>query len=362
MTCVLIDDPSRARNRLSHGFFEDFIMGRTAKERIQYPLADLAAGADLAATIIAALASPVLITGVTITPDGSAAGVDGSNTSVWALTDGTNTIVTKTYDNVTVFPADNVQESLGAIAFGAIAAGGRLELAVTNGATANLPAVTVEIEYIPLTGALAGWNILASDEGVFTISDEAGGIIVLTPSDATAADNDEIYLYRSIEQFLIAAGKPLEAHGRLRFSEANTDDANVLFGVMSGVAANALQDDGAGPAASFSGAVLFKTDGSTAWKFMTSVGAAQKVSTTDVVAASAAFVELSIEIRPKSATEAEAIPFINGQQCRDANGIYIKHLITYTGATEMTQVVGVKNGGANAESLRVDYLSCRQAR
>lgn len=116
----------------------------------RYRLADLDAGADLAAAIIFSPDEDVQIRAITITPDGDDAGVDASNTSVFTATDGSNTLVTKTYDNDTNdFPDDSVQDSLGTIAaaHAMLKDGESVELAVTNGATANLPAVEVTIEY-----------------------------------------------------------------------------------------------------------------------------------------------------------------------------------------------------------------------
>lgn len=208
----------------------------------------------------------------------------------------------------------------------------------------------------------AGWTVTATDSGTATVGDAAGGIMTLAPSDGTVADNDEIYLFRKAETFLFAADKPLNFRSRLKFVEANTDDANVLVGLIDAPAANTLLDTGGGPKASYSGAVFFKVDGGTVWNFETSLAGAQTTTTLENTAGGSAYHELEIEFRPIDSTVAELIPFIDGVQCRDSNGNPVKHRYTFTNATEMVACIGVKNGDTNNEAVLVDYVQARQLR
>jgi len=212
------------------------------------------------------------------------------------------------------------------------------------------------------------WTTIVSNSGAVSVSDGAGGIVTLDTSDATAADNDESYLHTTTELFKFANEKPLIVQARVQFTEANTDDANVMFGLMDGVAADALQDDGAGPKASYSGAVLFKADGSTKWSFETSLAGSQTTTETAETAGGSSYQTLRIEARSRDATTIELIPYIdplggvNLQQMLDANGNKIKHTITLGSPTEMAVVLGVKAGGANEENLLCDYVSAYQLR
>lgn len=207
-------------------------------------------------------------------------------------------------------------------------------------------------------------TLVASDSGTAAVQDAAGGVILISPSDGTVADNDETYLKGTKETFLFAADKPLEFRSRLKFTEANTDDANVIVGIKDAVAANTLQDNGAGPPASYSGAVFFKVDGGTVWWFETSIGTSQVTTQiADVAnAGDGTYREFAILFRPITATTGEIVPLIDGVQCRDTNGVPIKHAITFTNATEMQRCVGAKNGDTNHEQLYVDYIRCRQLR
>jgi hypothetical protein len=180
------------------------------------------------------------------------------------------------------------------------------------------------------------------------------------------ADNDEAYVESANEVFKFAADKPLLFESRVQFTEANTDDANVLVGLMDAVGANSLQDNGAGPPASYSGAVFFKVDGGTVWQTETSNSTTQttneltaanvnNLAKRAVTAGGAAYQTLRIECMPYSATNAYVSFFVDGVLCA-------QHDYIFTSATEMQIVFGVKNGGANNETLNVDYVSCTQSR
>lgn len=214
------------------------------------------------------------------------------------------------------------------------------------------------------------WTLVATDSGTAAVGDAAGGVITLTASDGTVADNDEVYLHSTNELFLFASGAPLFVEARLNFTEANTDDANMMFGVANAVAANHLVDDGAGPLASYSGAVFYKVDGQTYWTVENSDSTTQKTTALDgshesvigsPFAASAqtaggGYQTLRIEWIPKSSTKADVLFWIDGAPVA-------KHTDqAYANATEMAVVFGVKNGGENNESMLVDYVGAYQYR
>ena len=210
------------------------------------------------------------------------------------------------------------------------------------------------------------WVSTLTDSGTASVGDAVGGILAIVPSDGTVADNDEAYVESANETFRFAADKPLLFEARVQFTEANTDDANILVGLMDAVGANSLVDDGAGPKSSYSGAVFFKVDGGTRWQVETSNSTTQ--TTDDLVASNAnnlsrksqtaggsAYQVLRIEYMPYSSTNAYVTFFIDGVNV-------CQHDYIFTSATEMQIALGVKNGGANLETLNVDYVSCTQLR
>jgi hypothetical protein len=124
----------------------------TARTNIlTYQVEDLAANADIADRVIFEVPEGLAIKVLTakIIPHGSAVGIDDSSTCVIKLSDGTNTLVEKTYDLDPAFPAASEAASLGAIDtdHDDLAAGGKLYLSVTNGTTANPPAFMLIVTY-----------------------------------------------------------------------------------------------------------------------------------------------------------------------------------------------------------------------
>lgn len=202
-------------------------------------------------------------------------------------------------------------------------------------------------------------------------TDAAGGQVTLTTG---GTDNNECYLHTTKELYLFAEGKTLIGEARIKYTEANTDDANVLVGFVDAVGANTIVDDGAGPKGSYSGAVFFKEDGATLWSTETSIGGTQ--ATTQLTSGNAAdgvscvpgggvWQRLRVVVKCTSSTSATADFYI----IRDESTVGATEMklvksttFTYTGATEMHFVVGVKAGGSNSEVVTVDYARARQKR
>lgn len=202
---------------------------------------------------------------------------------------------------------------------------------------------------------------VAGGVGIVT-TDGAGGILTVGTEDAT--DNDEVLLESTREAFLFAASKPLHFAARIQYAEANTDDANVFVGLMDAAGADAMLDNGAGPKASYTGIGFFKVDGGTTWQTEVSIAGTQ--TTTDLTALNsldgiaktaggASYTVLEFTFKPFSSTQAYVDFFIDG--------VHVQHLLwTYTSATEVQVAVVLKNGGANAEVMLVDWISCYQKR
>lgn len=208
----------------------------------------------------------------------------------------------------------------------------------------------------------AEWVITATDSGSGTVGDAVGGVLALVPSDGTVADNDETYAESPNETFLFAADKPFEFEARVQFTEANADDANIFVGLVDGVAANLLVDDGAGPKTTASGCGFFKVDGGTVWKVWSSKSTTQTTTTTVHTAGGSSYQTLQIKGEMINSTTLRVTYFIDGVQCLDTSNKPIYHTVTVTSATEMQIGLGVKNGGSNLETLNVDYVFCAQKR
>lgn len=198
----------------------------------------------------------------------------------------------------------------------------------------------------------------ASNSGTATVSDAVGGILAIAASDSSAADNDETYVHSTTETFKFANNKPLWFEARVALTEANTDDANVLVGLMESVAANSLGDDAGGPEADYDGAVFYKIDGGTTWLAEVSNGTTQTAVTLTGASfpGDGTYQKLKIEFIPTGATSSEVNFYIDGTLVGTASAW------DYSSTNEMEAVVGVKNGDTNGETLNVDYITCKQVR
>lgn len=203
----------------------------------------------------------------------------------------------------------------------------------------------------------------SGDGGSATVGDAVGGVLAILTN---AQDNTEEYVESANETFLFAANKPLRFACRCKFSEASTNKANIIVGLMDGVAADALVNDGAGPKSSYSGAVFFKEDGQTLWTVEASIAgtqvtaqltAANTLTGLSYTAASSDYKWLTIEFCPISSTSADIVFAIDGVDVYKMTENFI------TSATEMQICLGAKAGAASAnETLNVDYVSCIQKR
>jgi hypothetical protein len=207
------------------------------------------------------------------------------------------------------------------------------------------------------------WTTVATDSGTATVGDAANGELALAPSDGTVGDNDEIYIKATNETLLFANNRAICFSALVKWTEGDTNHLNVAVGFMNAVAADSILDNGAGPKASFSGALFYKVDGGTVWRCRSSLGTTNTDSITNITAGGSAYQLLEIEFRAIDAALGEISFLIDGQVVRDANNFPIKHQITYTSATEMQAFAGAKNGEATTvETLKIDAMAYWQSR
>jgi len=205
------------------------------------------------------------------------------------------------------------------------------------------------------------WTLVpGADGGAATMTDAAGGVLSMTAG--TGTDNFDNYLKSTSEIFKFADDKPGAVSARLKYTEANVDDANVAFGVMDAVAQDAILDNGAGMKASFSGAVIYKVDGGLTWRCISSIGATRTDTASAKSSISANFQGLRIEWKPLTSAVCQVAFFGDNadgtgwELLKDANNRDIVHTLDMTSATEMNVFVGAKNGGANVETVLIDLV------
>lgn len=196
-----------------------------------------------------------------------------------------------------------------------------------------------------------GLTSTVADGGTATVSATAAyGILQLNTTDSI--DEDETYVGSTATLFLPAAGKDIWFESRVMFTEANTDDANVIVGLSSLYSANILQDAGAGPAADYSGCVLYKVDGGTTWNCETSTdvgGGTQSTTAAVATRVSGSYARLGFHMTSNTRVDY----YIDGV-------CVATHPATNISTTAMGLLFGIKNGGANPEILNVDWYRVAQ--
>lgn len=218
------------------------------------------------------------------------------------------------------------------------------------------------------------FTTVASESGTIADSDAVGGVLVITASDATEADNDETYLKGTHEVFKFATDKPLFFAAKVKPWANTIASINPIVGLKDGVAANAMQDSGAGPAASYSGALFFGVDGTNYWQCESSIAGTQTTVNTGKAIGNNAWDILVIETIPISSTQTEVHFFFGNEETTGdvslvetgkttVNERIVAQTITHTSATEMQLCLGIKDGAANnGAKLYVDWLYCAQKR
>lgn len=194
------------------------------------------------------------------------------------------------------------------------------------------------------------WVIVedAGAGGADAVQDAAGGWY---KHFCDGDDNDEAYLATEGESWKLEADKPLWFEAKIKLTEANTDDANWIVGLVEGGgAANSLQDNGAGPPADYDGACFFKVDGTMTVQFETSIATAQVTNAALATFVSGTELRLAFYWDGVSAVT----PYVNGVAGT-------AHAMAATGA-EANACFGVKAGGGNEEAIEIDYIKVVQMR
>lgn len=154
---LTIKDGAFNADAATRALFDDGIwtlakMATTAKTHIfNYIVEDLGAGVDITARPVFIVPTGFVATvqSAYMIPLGSGAGIDDGNNCLVGISDGTNGIASVAYDSAPGYPAENSINSLGTIdaTHGILVAGEPLCITITNGATANPPAMMIQVSY-----------------------------------------------------------------------------------------------------------------------------------------------------------------------------------------------------------------------
>lgn len=184
---------------------------------------------------------------------------------------------------------------------------------------------------------------------------------------SAATDNNECSLRSTASAFKFLPDQPIIALARIQYTEVTGNGANVAFGLSSSFAANLVLDNGTGLAASFSGALIYKTDGNTKWKCRSQIAGTTSGDTeSDQTAGGSAYHTLGVLVMPRSSVEID-VAFLcdpqggaNVKPLVDSRGNVIKHTVTLGTAANMYVGLYEKTGAAADLVTRIDFMGAEQ--
>lgn len=197
-----------------------------------------------------------------------------------------------------------------------------------------------------------------TDTGTVLMGDDVGGIVTLTPSDGTVADNDEAYIATPNELFKFGTSRTIYGRAKLKFTEVTAAKVNIAFGFQNAVGANSIVDDGGGLKVSGSTLGIYTIDGgSNLLRVVSSCNGTSTVTITNKTVAAATWYVFEIECKDNGTGVTMDVLFkVDGDYLRDSNNLPIKHTVLIASATEMQMFAGVKLGAAtNNDTLLLDY-------
>jgi hypothetical protein len=174
-------------------------------------------------------------------------------------------------------------------------------------------------------------------------------------------DNDEVYISSYAECWKFTTNKRVSFEARVKLTEASTDDANWIVGLSDTVAADSLVDDGAGPMASYDGAVFYKVDGTMSIYFEVSNAATQSTAVALATFTTAVVYKLGFDYDYNDGVTAKVTPWVYNETTGVLT-VGTAHDLTISGLEEMHVLLGAKAGGTNEEALLVDYVRVAQER
>lgn len=207
-----------------------------------------------------------------------------------------------------------------------------------------------------LTAGTSSRAVITAAGTAAALNLRGGGVALPT----SATDNSKAGVRGAGNIVLLAKGKTAYMAAKLQWAEAATDKANLFVGFTSAAQAAAMQDNGAGPPASYSGIGFFKTDsGSANWSIEVSLAGTQTTAeltasnSLDKIAhpaAGSAYQLLEIAVYPKSDAAADVIFKIDG--------VVVYKIMDWviTSIAAMAPQVMIMAGTTTAETLNLRRL------
>lgn len=212
------------------------------------------------------------------------------------------------------------------------------------------------------------WVDTITDSGTVTVSDGVNGVLTLTPSDCTVADNDEAYVASARELFLYGTNREIYLRAKLRYTEVTATIASIAFGAQNAVGANSIVDTTGEVKVTGSTLAIYKVDGGDEFKVASASNGTATTTTTNRAAAAATDYDLLIHCRDWDGVSMQVSFYVGAWPAaptilRDTNNREIYHTVAIASATEMALFAGIKLGAiTNNDTLLLDWVYGAQSR
>jgi hypothetical protein len=190
----------------------------------------------------------------------------------------------------------------------------------------------------------------------------AGGVVTLTNASHNA--NDEAYLSSAQALFAPGANHSCYLTAYLQFTEQNTNQANVFFGLMSSVATGAFVTGNGGLRTTGAAIGIYKKGGTSAWVAHAQNPAGVSAPLDDLSttpSGGSIYTKLEIEITAQLGNTAEIAYRVDNVLLRynNNNQQVIKHQIDLTSlaAAQLCVLLRAGTTATSAEVLNVDYVA-----
>lgn len=193
--------------------------------------------------------------------------------------------------------------------------------------------------------------------GTNAFQDLAGGVLNIV----TAAALDDYHgLRTTAKPWKFVAGKELWFEAAFTVTEAATNASSWCVGLSDTFTTGMLQTGASGPLASFSGAVIYKVQGTMTAKLLTSNGSTQGTPATIATVVSGQKIKVGFYC-DAAATTANVFPYVD---IGDGNGYVAgtSQAITLASLNQMALFATIKAGGSNAETMGLDWIKAMQLR
>jgi azurin len=201
-----------------------------------------------------------------------------------------------------------------------------------------------------------------TDTGTALVGDAVNGVIVLTPSDGTVADNDECYLSTPNELFKFGTSRNIYGRFKFQYSAVVAADPNVAVGFMNAPGTSAISDNG-GVKVSGDTLAVEKKDGETYFRATSASSGASTTTLSNKAIAAATDYVVEIEANDWDGVSMQVTYKVDGDYLRDTSNNIIKHTVAISGSEEMAMFAGIKLGAAtNNDTLSLDYWYGSQTR